>query len=155
MATIIEAPETFPDSQSAPPKSHYDACAAYPSPNHGNAAGKSGLDLAGANTKPPAENHGATYDNAPAPAPPSSKPTNVQAPASGQAPAPKPQAPKPAHEQAPAPQEPAPKSKHPQAPAPHVAPQHPVEPVEYVPLYQEPVEPHHNKPVHVQSQESG
>ncbi|KAJ5665202.1 Multicopper oxidase type 2 [Penicillium maclennaniae] len=61
MATIIEAPETFPQSEHAPPQSHYDACAAYPDPSYGNAAGKEGLDLTGANTNVSSENYGAMY----------------------------------------------------------------------------------------------
>ncbi|KAJ5908539.1 hypothetical protein N7495_001221 [Penicillium taxi] len=61
MATIIEAPETFPGTQHAPPKSHYDACAAYPDPTNGNAAGNAGLDLTGLDTKVPTVDHGAMY----------------------------------------------------------------------------------------------
>ncbi|KAG0155692.1 hypothetical protein PDIDSM_2865 [Penicillium digitatum] len=61
MATIIEAPETFPNTVHAPPKSHYDACAAYPEPVSGNAAGNDGLDLTGLDTVPTAGSHGALY----------------------------------------------------------------------------------------------
>ncbi|KAJ5647213.1 Multicopper oxidasetype 2 [Penicillium lividum] len=61
MATIIEAPETFPQSENPPPQSHYNVCAAYPNPISGNAAGKNGLDLSGANTNVPTEEHGALY----------------------------------------------------------------------------------------------
>lgn len=105
MATIIEAPETFPGSQNAPPKSHYDACAAYPEPTHGNAAGKHGLNLAGANTKVPVENHGATYvhkNNAAVPAASSRSPSSQSA------------APKPSHPHSP----PVPVPSHHQAPPP-------------------------------------
>lgn len=58
MATLIEAPETFSNSLKAPPKDHYDVCAAYPEPSKGNAAGKHGLDLGGANTVVGVGNHG-------------------------------------------------------------------------------------------------
>ncbi|CAI7678208.1 unnamed protein product [Penicillium discolor] len=63
MATIIEAPETFPNTVHAPPKSHYDACAAYPQPVSGNAAGNEGLDLTGLNTTATIGGHGAVYTN--------------------------------------------------------------------------------------------
>ncbi|EPS34489.1 hypothetical protein PDE_09453 [Penicillium oxalicum 114-2] len=60
IATIIEAPETF-EQVEAPPKDHLAVCAAYPDPSNGNAAGKQGLDLNGANTKVNTDNHGAMY----------------------------------------------------------------------------------------------
>jgi iron transport multicopper oxidase len=135
MATIIEAPETFPQSENPPPKSHYDACAAYPDPSNGNAAGKKGLDLSGANTKLPIPNHGAMYtpgksSEAPAP-PPAPKPTTSttapQAPkpttSTPPAPAPTQQAPPPpppAQQQAPPPtqqQAPPPRPTHTRSPA--------------------------------------
>ncbi|KGO77348.1 Multicopper oxidase, type 2 [Penicillium italicum] len=61
MATIIEAPETFANTVHAPPQSHYNACAAYPQPISGNAAGNDGLNLTGLNTKATAGSHGALY----------------------------------------------------------------------------------------------
>ncbi|KAJ6110443.1 Multicopper oxidase type 2 [Penicillium sp. IBT 16267x] len=61
MATIIEAPETFPQSENPPPDSHYAVCAAYPDPTSGNAAGNKGLDTSGFNTQVPTEDHGAMY----------------------------------------------------------------------------------------------
>ena len=64
VATIIEAPETFPQSVHAPPSSHYQACATYPNPSSGNAAGKKGLDLTGAKTKVDIGDHGAMYSKA-------------------------------------------------------------------------------------------
>ncbi|KAJ5148876.1 hypothetical protein N7448_000454 [Penicillium atrosanguineum] len=132
MATIIEAPETFPQSEHAPPKSHYDACAAYPDPSNGNAAGKQGLDLTGANTQIPAENHGAMYppgksSKAPSPPPQQPKPTTSASPAPAptqQAPPPPPGQPpvRPTHYQSPPPhQAPAPKPAVEQAPAPKPA----------------------------------
>jgi len=115
MATIIEAPETFPQSEKAPPKSHYNACAAYPDPSNGNAAGKQGLDLSGANSQVPNQDHGAMYPpgkQSAAPPPsqesqattstPSAPPTTQPAPPP---PSTHPQAP-PTHPQAPPPQEP-------------------------------------------------
>ncbi|CAG8029710.1 unnamed protein product [Penicillium nalgiovense] len=63
MATIIEAPETFAQTIHPPPKSHYDACAAYPQPVSGNAAGNAGLDMTGLDTKAKAGSHGALYTN--------------------------------------------------------------------------------------------
>ncbi|KAJ5182998.1 CAZyme family AA1 [Penicillium capsulatum] len=141
IATLIEGPETFPETQNAPPKSHYDACAAYPDPSNGNAAGKHGLDLEGANTKPPAQDHGAMYGNTQAPASAAPKPAQPQAPAPA---APKP---KPNHPEAPVPQQPAPA-------APEVAPQQAAEPVEVVPVYEEPVEPDHDNPVYAQSEDT-
>ncbi|CAG8126824.1 unnamed protein product [Penicillium salamii] len=59
--TLIEAPETFPETLKAPPNSHYKACAAYPSLTSGNAAGKEGLDLTGANTEVMEGSDGAMY----------------------------------------------------------------------------------------------
>lgn len=95
MATIIEAPETFPHSEQAPPESHYQVCAAYPAPTSGNAAGKSGLDLTGAKSQVPTTDNGARYTK-----------NNRDTPASFSATAPSPdsqgQLPTP---QAPAPQE--------------------------------------------------
>lgn len=146
MATIIEAPETFPNSLKAPPKSHYEACAAYPSPNSGNAAGKQGLDMTGANTKVEPGSHGATYhgkqvssaplpqassttpkpsSQAPAPKPTSNAQAQAPRPTSNvQAPAPKPTDPKPVvsqstHSQAASTpvQSPKPQPTHPKAPA--------------------------------------
>ncbi|CAI7651800.1 unnamed protein product [Penicillium glandicola] len=61
MATIIEAPETFATSLHAPPKSHYDVCAAYPQLTSGNAAGNSGLNMTGATTKLTPGSSGALY----------------------------------------------------------------------------------------------
>lgn len=151
MATIIEAPETFPHSENAPPKSHYHACAAYPDPTNGNAAGKHGLDLTGANTKLPAENHGAMYvhqsDNAVPPSAPSSqapapKPTTKQPPPprpTGSHPAPAPEAPAPE----PAVAEPAPE------PAPEPVYAEPV--AEYYPVV---VPPHEDEPIFVHSDDT-
>lgn len=129
MATIIEAPETFPRSQKAPPKSHYDACAAYPDPTNGNAAGKHGLHLAGANTKVPTENHGATYvhknDTA---VPPASSPS--PSPSSSRPHAPKPSTKQssslaPTHTPSPSPQKsPVPKPSHHHSPPPAPVPSH-------------------------------
>ncbi|KAJ5958183.1 Multicopper oxidase type 2 [Penicillium vulpinum] len=88
MATIIEAPETFPNTLHAPPQSHYDTCNAYPKRTSGNAAGNSGLDMTGANTKVSGDNHGALYikkgANIHAGAPPAH--TSAQAPTYDQAP---------------------------------------------------------------------
>lgn len=61
MATIIEAPETFPQSEMPPPSDHLQACAAYPEPSSGNAAGKPGLDLKGAKTEVHRGSSGAMY----------------------------------------------------------------------------------------------
>lgn len=99
MATIIEAPETFPNTVHAPPKSHYDACAAYPQPVSGNAAGNAGLDLTGLNTTATLGGHGALYTKtkkteSPAVAHPDQQPS--PAPVSKpSAPQPQPEAPKP------------------------------------------------------------
>ncbi|OGE57042.1 hypothetical protein PENARI_c002G04897 [Penicillium arizonense] len=147
MATIIEAPETFPQSENAPPKSHYEVCAAYPAPISGNAAGNNGTDLSGLdNTVTPGSDGALYHGNAKAAPPP--KPTTTKAPPP-QAPAPKPTstkapppqapAPKPTTTKAPSPQAPAPKPTHtrpptPQAPAPKPAP-----PVPQSPAPQEPV----------------
>ncbi|KAJ5573745.1 Multicopper oxidase abr1 [Penicillium hispanicum] len=89
IATIIEAPETFPQSVRAPPNSHYQACAAYPADNSGNAAGKQGLDLAGANTQVPTEDHGAMYTKTAAAFPPASHSVSLHT-SSTVPPAPKP-----------------------------------------------------------------
>ncbi|KAJ5851338.1 uncharacterized protein N7529_010723 [Penicillium soppii] len=129
MATIIEAPETFPQTLKAPPNSHYKACAAYPSPSSGNAAGNDGLDMTGANTKVEPGSHGALYHgkDVSAPAPVASAPAPLApAPAPlAQAPAP---APKPNTQAAvPAPkpttqaQAPAPKPTHTQLTVPQAA----------------------------------
>jgi iron transport multicopper oxidase len=129
MATIIEAPETFPQTLEAPPKSHYHACAAYPQPVSGNAAGKEGLDLSGLDTEVTPGSHGALYPpnehssvpaNAPlAPVASAPKPTT-------KAPAPKPSssapAPKPASSKKPVPHAPAPQPEQSEAPAPTPAP---------------------------------
>ncbi|KAJ5099685.1 Multicopper oxidase abr1 [Penicillium argentinense] len=143
MATIIEAPETFPQSQKAPLKSHYEACAAYPDPSNGNAAGKHGLDLKGAHTVVPVGSNGAMYPPnakpvAPLPVttaaappppettsaapPPPAQPTHTQSPPPEQPPAPK-----PTHPHGPPPfQPPAPKPTAEQpAPAPHAPPHAP------------------------------
>ncbi|KAJ5176867.1 Multicopper oxidase abr1 [Penicillium canariense] len=139
VATIIEAPETFPDSQDAPPQSHYDACAAYPDPTNGNAAGKYGLDLAGAKTEVETEVHGAMYSfkplasapqqpgtsSAPPPPPPAPQTTTwtppppaAPAPEPTQSPPPQqPPAPYPTHSHGPPPYQPAPASQ-PAAPKP-------------------------------------
>jgi iron transport multicopper oxidase len=61
MATIIEAPETFRESLMPIPADHMKACAAYPDAAYGNAAGKHGLDLTGANTEVPVGSSGAMY----------------------------------------------------------------------------------------------
>ncbi|KAJ5775187.1 uncharacterized protein N7511_000198 [Penicillium nucicola] len=137
MATIIEAPETFPGSEKAPPNSHYQVCAAYPSPSSGNAAGNDGTDLSGLDTTVSPGSKGALYHGvakaAPAPssaAAPAPQPTTAQAPAPKPAApqAPPPQAaapaPKPATAQAPPPQAaaPAPKPAYTKAPAPQQAP---------------------------------
>ncbi|KAJ5795183.1 hypothetical protein N7457_001782 [Penicillium paradoxum] len=126
MATLIEAPETFPDSLKAPPKSHYDACAAYPQPQSGNAAGNKGLDMTGLETEVTGDNHGALYSptehtsvvpsvpvasnpaSAPAPVPSSSKPstktrTTTRRPAHSQTLVPKPKSPALPVEHAPVP----------------------------------------------------
>jgi iron transport multicopper oxidase len=134
MATIIEAPETFPQSVYAPPKSHYNACAAYPAPSSGNAAGKNGLDLSGANTEVTTDVHGAMY---PPGTPPAQEPKPTTwtppPPTYTQPPPPPPQKPKPkpkpAVEQAPAPQ------PEPQ-PEPEVATEYPAPP----PIEAEPVD---------------
>ncbi|OQD88378.1 hypothetical protein PENANT_c004G11337 [Penicillium antarcticum] len=156
MATIIEAPETFPGSENAPPNSHYNVCAAYPAPYSGNAAGKDGTDLSGLdNTVTPGSNgalyHGKAKDAHTPTVAQSPKPTTAQAPApkptTAQAPAPKPPAPKPAAPQPPAQQAPAPK---PAAPVPKPAAPKPVAdaavpPTPHSPEPQEPVPqaPHH------------
>ncbi|KAJ5104624.1 hypothetical protein NUU61_001971 [Penicillium alfredii] len=163
MATLIEAPETFPNSLEAPPKDHYDVCAAYPQPINGNAAGKQGLDLGGANTVVGVGNHGAMYpppDQKPAPGEPepedpqpSSQPpppeptaTKPNPPHTPHAKPPKPQSPEPQEPkpQPPAPQEPAPQ----QAPAPHPEPYAP----QYYPFpVSPPPPPPHEQDVHVHS----
>lgn len=147
VATIIEAPETFPDSEDAPPQSHYDVCAAYPDPINGNAAGKKGLDLSGANTEIESDTHGAMYNHngaAPAPSAPDSAsepekpktssappppaataPDYTQAPPPAQPPATTPThtrpppsaATTPAHTRPPPHQQPAPQAPAPEAPA--------------------------------------
>lgn len=136
MATIIEAPETFPQSLKAPPKSHYESCAAYPQPYSGNAAGKQGLDLSGMETEVTPGNHGAMYPanedssvpaNVPVQKPASSPAPSVPKPSTkAQTPVPRPthsQTPVP-HPEAPAPNPSAPKPVSPQAPSPKpVAPQ--------------------------------
>jgi iron transport multicopper oxidase len=131
VATIIEAPETFEKTLKAPPNSHYQACAAYPSLINGNAAGNEGLNMTGGNTVEPGS-HGALYHGKESNAPP--KPaqpkTPAQQPSAQQPPAPKP---KPAQPETPvqkpsAPQPPAPKPKpaQPETPAQKPpAPQHP------------------------------
>jgi iron transport multicopper oxidase len=153
VATIIEAPETFQNTLKAPPASHYKACAAYPSPINGNAAGNEGLNMTGANQVEPGSK-GALYQGmgsnapapaaqAPAPAPQPSTKTEAAAPkptTKTQAPVPKPTtktqaaAPKPTTKaQAPAPkpttkaQAPAPKptTKGPAPQAPHAVPPKP------------------------------
>lgn len=120
IATIIEAPETFPQSEKAPPKSHYEACAAYPDPTNGNAAGKHGLNLAGANTDVPAVHNGAMYPPASGPSsePSGPKPTTEQPP-----PPQDPPGPQPTHHQQPPP--PRPNGHHP-APAPEASVPKPV-----------------------------
>jgi iron transport multicopper oxidase len=141
VATIIEAPETFPESQDAPPQSHYDVCAAYPDPTNGNAAGKKGLDLSGANTEIETDTHGAMYSHKGAATAPASEP---EKPKSSSAPPP-PAATAPEHTQTPPPaQPPATTPTHirppphqqpaPQAPAPEV----PAEPAPQAPAAQEP-----------------
>lgn len=130
MATIIEAPETFPHSQEAPPKGHYGACAAYPDPTNGNAAGKHGLHLAGANTKISTHNNGAMY-------PPSAK----HAPAQNinqATPSKKPHAPKPTGNK------PASELPSPDSAAPSAAPEH----------YPVPMPQPHDKPIFVDSEDS-
>lgn len=141
VATIIEAPETFPGSEDAPPQSHYDTCAAYPDPTNGNAAGKAGLDLSGANTEIETDYHGAMYypkgaATVPAPAPQESEtssappspaataPEYTQSPPPGQPPSPWPtHANGPPPHQHPAPQAPAPEAPEaPTQPAPAPAP---------------------------------
>lgn len=151
MATIIEAPETFPEAQTPPPQSHYDSCAAYPDPSNGNAAGKHGLDLQGANSKPPVPNHGAFYPPSHE-QPPAPQPTHAQAP---------PPEPKPTHAQPPPHQPAHPQVPAPQQPAPQPAPEpvdHPhyteAEPVEYVPVYEDPADVPHDKPVFAGSQDT-
>ncbi|KAJ5280342.1 Multicopper oxidase type 2 [Penicillium angulare] len=144
-ATIIEAPETFPQSVNPPPQSHYGACNAYGSPKSGNAAGHKGLDLNGANTQI-GDDHGAMYPPpgeaaAPAPQPETSAPSAPapaqQSPPPVAAPAPAPEptqpesppappvqpAPKPTHTHRPPPWQPAPQVPPAEAPAP--APQAP------------------------------
>ncbi|KAJ5609385.1 Multicopper oxidase type 2 [Penicillium herquei] len=132
-ATIIEAPETFPQSESPPPKSHYDVCNAYPNPTHGNAAGKKGLDMTGANDQVPTVDHGALYpevgEPAPSAQPAASKPTGSTSSApeqQQQTPPPPPPAAKPTHTKAPVPEAPpapeetpAPKPTHPHGPPPY------------------------------------
>ncbi|CAI7570555.1 unnamed protein product [Penicillium pancosmium] len=127
-ATIIEAPETFPQSQKAPPKSHYDVCAAYPDPSNGNAAGKHGLDLAGAHTKVTPGDNGAMYPEGgkPAPvlssaAPPPAKPSTAPPPAppAETSTAPPPPPPPPAQ---PDTQPPVPTPTHPEGPPPFQPP---------------------------------
>lgn len=124
VATIIEAPETFPGSEAPPPKSHYNACNAYPAQSHGNAAGNKGLDMTGANTEVNINNHGAMY-SAPAPAAPPAPETAQPAPpaptTSTPPPpvAPAPPAEEPSPSQPPAPEQPpAPKPTHPHGPPP-------------------------------------
>ncbi|KAJ5575668.1 Multicopper oxidase type 2 [Penicillium sp. DV-2018c] len=119
MATIIEAPETFAKTIKAPPKSHYDACAAYPQPVSGNAAGKDGLDLSGLDTEVTPGSHGALYlpnGHVPSAQEPSSK-----APAPAPKPTTKATVPKPLHTQRPS-HVPAPHSEQSQAPAPAPSP---------------------------------
>jgi iron transport multicopper oxidase len=162
VATIIEAPETFPESQDAPPQSHYDVCAAYPDPTNGNAAGKKGLDLSGANTEIETDTHGAMYNHkgaatapstpssaAPAPAsepekpktssapppPAATAPEHTQAPPPAQPPATTPTHIRPPPHQQPAPQAPAPEAPEaPSQPAPETAEQ----PAPQAPAAQEP-----------------
>lgn len=132
MATIIEAPETFPQSVNPPPRSHYKACAAYPDPTNGNAAGKPGLDLTGANTEVPTVNNGAMYDpEAPHPAPPPQKP------------------PVPTHTHSPPPR---PTHHHP-APESEASVPRPVYPGPAAEYYPHPVAvpPHEDKPIFVHS----
>ena len=123
VATIIEAPETFPQSEAPPPKSHYDACNAYPAHSHGNAAGNKGLDMTGANTKVNVNNHGAMY-SAPAPAAPPAPETAQPAPpapttSTPPPPPPAPPAEEPSPSQPPVPEQPpAPKPTHPHGPPP-------------------------------------
>lgn len=123
VATIIEAPETFPESQDAPPQNHYDVCAAYPDPIHGNAAGKKGLDLSGANTEVETDNHGAMYTHkaavAAAPSAPSSAPTSPHASVPTYVPAPVSQKPETTTSAPPAPAAPAPQNT--QSPPPPAA----------------------------------
>ncbi|KAJ5365814.1 Multicopper oxidase type 2 [Penicillium concentricum] len=79
MATIIEAPETFPNSIHAPPKSHYDACKSYPQQTSGNAAGNKGLDLTGLDTTVVPGSHGALYTKKQGKAPTSAAPSHESA----------------------------------------------------------------------------
>jgi iron transport multicopper oxidase len=152
VATIIEAPETFPESQHAPPQSHYDSCAAYPDPFNGNAAGKKGLDLSGANTEVETDTYGAMYNykgavaaapsapsassasavvasSAPAPVPEKPQTTSVPPPPAATAPeytqAPPPAAIAPEHTWVPPPgQGPIPTPTHHIRPPPHQQPAH-------------------------------
>jgi iron transport multicopper oxidase len=160
MATIIEAPETFPQSVNAPPKSHYNVCAAYPAPISGNAAGNDGTDLSGLDTEVTPGSTGALYQGkANAAPPPAPKPTNTQAPsqapapkptttkAPSQAPAPKPtttkapsqaRPPKPTHTNAPTPKPASPRPPAQQSPAPKPIAQEPAPPApqpQYDPEY--------------------
>ncbi|KAJ5241234.1 Multicopper oxidase abr1 [Penicillium citrinum] len=118
-ATLIEAPETFPQSQHAPPKSHYDVCAAYPDPSNGNAAGKHGLDLSGANTEVHAGDHGAMYPDDAQPVPPLSSTAAPAPPPPAETSASSATSTQPPHTQSPPPQQPpAPKPTHPHRPPP-------------------------------------
>ncbi|KAJ5832021.1 CAZyme family AA1 [Penicillium riverlandense] len=101
MATIIEAPETFPGSEMPIPIDHKHDCAAYPSPAFGNAAGNQGLDLTGANTVVPVGSSGAMYPvdgESPAPVPPPAPVVPGPGPDACSAPV---QPPPPHHEQPP------------------------------------------------------
>ncbi|KAJ5524509.1 CAZyme family AA1 [Penicillium frequentans] len=167
MATIIEAPETFP---------------------HGNAGGKKGLDTSGFNTQVPTEDHGAMYPEPAKAAPATSQTTKVQGSGAHKPapPAPAPQAPAPApapaphvkaaaphgkapaphgkapaphgkapapHGKAPAPhgKAPAPHAPAPHAPAPPVAPEYPApHPVETIPEYPPP----HDEPIYAHEHDS-
>ncbi|KAJ5146391.1 Multicopper oxidase type 2 [Penicillium bovifimosum] len=153
MATIIEAPETFADTLKAPPKSHYDACASFPQPVSGNAAGKQGLDLTGLDTQVTPGSHGALYygnkhspANTPlAQAPPAPKPSS-KAPAPAPKPTTKAPAPKPVHTQKPASHAPVPQPEQSHAPVPASAPGAPALPSE--PEYNPKPDYHYSHPKH-------
>ncbi|KAJ5742882.1 Multicopper oxidase abr1 [Penicillium manginii] len=125
-ATIIEAPETFPQSQKAPPQEPLRGAHTKITPGDNGAMYPEALLL---HQLPPAQTSAAPSPPAPAQPdtqppppeqPPAPKPTHPNGPPPFQPPAPKPAAPKPTAEQ-PAPK-PAPVKPAAQQPAPHQQP---------------------------------
>lgn len=132
MATLIEAPETFPQTLKAPPNSHYKACTSYPQPFSGNAAGNNGLDLTGLDTTVTSGSHGALYP----PDEHSSAQNAAQSPAQSSAPsAPKPTPKTKTPAPAPTPVAPKPQQHSAQASAPAAETPQPAYHDPYYPYY--------------------